>query len=158
MMTKKNKIRIATGIIVFGIGYLAYRNWSRNKLYGQIMDAIGPGFSAGTDAYDEYWDVNYWKNPPVDGKVYLKVGDSKLNTWANAIYDSASFTNDDETQFYGIMRQVPDGVALSQLADKFQKRHNEDLKEFINYYYDEKEEQQIISKILSDMPPFRITG
>ena len=158
-MKKKQKIQISIGVIILGIGYLAFRNIQRKKLFNQIAEKIGPGASAGIDAYDEWWNTNYWKNPPVEGKTYIKIGESKLNTWANSIYESAgTFQNDDEEGFYGILRQVPDGVALSQLADKFQKRHNEDLKEFIAYYYDDKDEQQIIGTILSQIPPFRITS
>jgi len=156
-MNKKSKIRIATGIIIFGVGYLAYRSWSRKKLFDELVDLIGPGFNQGTDEFDVYWDVHYWKNPPVDGKTYIQIGDAKLNQWANDIYSSAGTFNDAEEQVYGVLRQIPDGVALSMTADKFQKRHKQDLKEFINYYYDDKEEQQVISKILSDLPPFRIT-
>ena len=156
-MNRKSKIQIATGVIILGVGYLAYRSWSRKKLFDEIVDLIGPGFNQGTDEFDVYWDVKYWKNPPVDGKTYIQIGDAQLNKWANDIYYSAGTFNDAEEKAYGVLRQIPDGVALSMTADKFQKRHNQDLKEFINYYYDEKEEQQIISTILSEMPPFRIT-
>ena len=78
--------------------------------------------------------------------------------WANSIYNSVGTFNDNEQTMYGVIRNVPDGVALSQLSDKFQNKWNRDLKDYVSNHFGEKEEKQKLLLILSQKPAYRVTG
>jgi hypothetical protein len=158
-MKRSEKIRIASGVIVIGLGYLGIRSWQRSKLFDEILLKIGPNAGGSTDEFDAYWRPSYAEGfTAPDGRAVLGIDDSAQLRYANSIYDAGGTFNDDEEAFYGTLRQIPDGVALSLTAGKFQRKYNQDLKEYIDYYLDAKTEQQKIVTILKQMPPYRIAA
>ena len=158
-MKKQDTIRLATGVIILGLGYLGIRSWQRKKLFNEISEKIGPGASGSTDEFDDFWSPSYAQGfTAPDGRSVLGLDESAQLKHANNIYEAGGVFNDDETAFYGALRQIPDGIALSQVAGKFQRKYEQDLKEYIDYYLDEKNEQQIIYNILAKMPPYRIAA
>tara|TARA_R100000988_G_C3946288_1_gene138777 strand:+ start:193 stop:675 length:483 start_codon:yes stop_codon:yes gene_type:complete len=160
MNKRKRNISIATSILVLGGGYLIIRSIQRNRLFKEISNKIGPGASGSLDAFDAWWNPAYCANNQCnpDGRTVIGQDDSKLNKWATTIYEAGGVVNDDEGAFYGALREMPDGVAVSLTAGKFQRKYNQDLKEYINYYLDDRDEQQTVYSILSQKPPYRIAG
>tara|TARA_B110000285_G_C15088668_1_gene597723 strand:- start:888 stop:1358 length:471 start_codon:yes stop_codon:yes gene_type:complete len=156
-MKRIDTIRISSALIILGVGYLGIRAWQRNKLFDKISELIGPGSGLTISNFDKWFSQGFWKTAG-EGRNVIIQDDKILNTWANTIYDSVSWSNDDEDGLYGVFRIIPDGVALSQLSEKFQKRHNKDLKEYVSYYYSDRDEQQKISVILSDKPDYRLSA
>lgn len=157
MMKRKDTIRISSALIIIGLGYLGISSWQRNKLFKKISELIGPGSSLTMSNFDEWFSQGFWKTAG-EGRNVIIQDDKILNTWANTIYDSTGFVNDNEDSVFGVFRTLPDGVSLSQLSEKFQKRHNKDLKEYISYYYGDRDEQQKISVILNDKPAYRLSA
>jgi len=158
-MRRAETIRIATGVIILGAGFLGVQSWQRKKLFEEISAKIGPGAGGSSDEFDEWWNPGYadgFTSP--DGRQVLGLGEAAQMKHANNIYNAGGYFNDDETAFYGALRQIPDGIALSQTAGKFQRKYNQDMKEYIEYYLDEKDEQQIIYNILAKMPAYRIAA
>jgi len=159
-MNRKDTIRIASGVIILGAGYLGIRSWQRKKLFEKISKKIGPGAGGSTDEFDKYWNPSYSQTTTTspNGKALLGLGESAQMKHATDIYEAGGVFNDDETSFYGALRQIPDGIALSQTAGKFQRKYSQDMKEYIDYYLDEKDEQQIVYQILKEMPAYRIAA
>ena len=158
-MKRADSIRIASGVIVIGLGYLGVRSWQRKKLFEEIAKKIGPGASGSSDEFDEFWNPGYASEfTAPDGRSVLGLDEAAQNKHANNIYNAGGYFNDDETAFYGALRQIPDGIGLSQTSGKFQRKYQQDMKEYIEYYLDEKEEQQIIYNILAKMPAYRIAA
>jgi len=158
-MNRADTIRIASGVIILGAGYLGIRSYQRKKLFDKIAEKIGPGAGGSMDEFDEWWSPSYAENfTAPDGRQVLGLGESAQMKHATDIYNAGSWYNDDETAFYGALRQLPDGIALSQTAGKFQRKYSQDMKEYIDYYLDEKDEQQIVYNILNQMPAYRISA
>ena len=70
----------------------------------------------------------------------------------------AGIIDDDEGEVYGVLNALPDAVAVSEVAGKFQRRHNKDLLEYLNKYMDTKGEQSKMAAIISKKPPFRLSA
>ena len=160
-MKKRNRnITIAGTILVLGGGYLIIRSIQRNKLFKEIAEKIGPGTTGSLDAFDIYWNPDYCTNSQCnpDGRTVVGQDESKLNKWADTLYNAGGTFNDDEGAFYGALREMPDGVAISLTAGKFQRKYKQDLKEYINYYLDDRDEQQTLYSIISSKPAFRVAG
>jgi hypothetical protein len=160
-MTRTNKLTLVGGsIAVIGSSHLIIRSIQRKKLFNQIAEKIGPGATGSLDQYDGWWSTEFWKkgNNGAGEKNYILQGDSTLMNWANSIYNSVGTFNDNEQTMYGVIRNVPDGVALSQLSDKFQNKWNRDLKDYVSNHFGEKEEKQKLLLILSQKPAYRVTG
>lgn len=158
-MKRANKLAAVGGsIAVIGTAYLVIRSAQRKKLFKEIADKIGPGAVGSLDQFDGWWNTEFWKqgNNGAGMANYILQGDTQLMNWANTIYNSAGTFDDDEQQMFGVIRNVPDGIALSQLADKFQAKWNKDLKDYIDNYYGSKEEKQKLVLILSQKPAYRI--
>lgn len=152
-MTRQTKIYIGGGIVGLGVLFFVSQSIRRKKLFKDIKEAIGYAGGGNLDSYDRYFDPNYWTQYN-DGNYYMKDGGTILS-WVNTLYeDGFSSYNDDEEVIYGVFRQIPDGVALSQLAAKYQEKKGDDLKEKIMNNLD-KDEVIKISTILSKIPPYR---
>ena len=160
-MNRKETIRVATGVIIVGLGYLGVRSWQRKKLFNEIAEMIGPGAGGSLDQFDEWWNPDFCTNSRCtapDGRAVIGISENKQMKWANNLYDGAGFFYDDTGTFYGTLREIPDGVALSLVAGKFQRKYKEDLKEYINYHLGDRDEQQKIYQILSQKPAYRISA
>ena len=158
-MRRAETIRIATGVIILGAGFLGIQSWQRKKLFEEIAETIGPGAGGSADEFDEWWNPIYAvKFTAPDGRQVLGLDESAQLKHARNIYEAGGLFNDDETSFYGALRQIPDGIALSQTSGKFQRKYNQDMKEYIDYYLDDKDEQQIVYQILKQMPAYRIAA
>ena len=66
--------------------------------------------------------------------------------------------DDDEPAMLGVLRSLKDGVALSQVAHKYQGLRNRDLREDLEDYYGNDDETKQRHAILSKLPPFRATA
>ena len=160
-MKRANKLAAVGGsIAVIGSGYLIIRSIQRKKLFNKIAEKIGPGATGSMDQYDGWWNTEFWKkgNNGAGNQNYILQGQSQLMEWANSIYNSVGTFDDNEQTMYGVIRNVPDGVALSQLSDKFQKKWNRDLKDYLSKYFGTKEEKQKLVIILSKKPAYRLTN
>lgn len=150
-MTRKQKITY--GAVIAGVGtlFLAVRSISRKRTFKQLKEAIG-FVGGGLNEFDNYFDPNYYKNY-TNGEYWLKDNGVILD-WVNKLYDEGfSSYNDDEEVIYGVYRQIPDGVALSQVAAQYANKGYGDLKEQTMSL--DKDEVQKISQILKQKPPYR---
>lgn len=150
-MTRKQNI--IYGAVIAGVGtlFLVVRSISRKRTFKQLKEAIG-FVSGGLNEFDNYFDPNYYKNY-TNGEYWLKDNGVILD-WVNKLYDEGfSSYNDDEEVIYGVYRQIPDGVALSQVAAQYANKGYGDLKEQTMSL--DKDEVQKISQILKQKPPYR---
>ena len=72
---------------------------------------------------------------------------------ARKLGDSFGYFTDDDNDIIGVMRSLPDGVALSQVAQKFEEKGYGDLRTKVGEL--KKETVSQIGQILSEKPPFR---
>jgi hypothetical protein len=154
MNSRNRNITIGVGLLVSSIGYFGIRSIQRNKLYKKILAKMGGGAS-GYD-YSEFYNPTYWQTDFGVPVIYL---DNKSATEkARIIYDSLGTFNDDETAMLGALRSIKDGVALSQVAHKYQGLINRDLRDDLEWYYDDDSEVKERHAILGKLPPFRATA
>lgn len=151
-MNRNTRFMLGLGMVVIGGGFFITRSIQRKKLFAEISGAIGYQGS-NIDNYDKYFNPNYWSDETGKPETYKLEDYSKLVEWADDLQGAFSYTNDDEEEIYGVLRQIPDGVALSQVADVYQDRHNEDLKEEIKGLDDD--EVKKVADILSQYAPYR---
>ena len=150
-MTRKEKITY--GAVIAGIGsiFLIVKSIVRKKTFREIKEAIG-FVEGGLSQFDNFFDPNYYKNY-TNGEYWLKDSGTVLD-WVNKLNDEGfSNINDDEEVIYSVFRQIPDGVALSQVSAQFANKGYGDLKEKTMSL--DKDEVQKISVIISQKPPFR---
>jgi len=160
-MKKTTKIQIAGGVLLLSAGYLIVRSIQRKKLFNEIAEQIGPASNLSLSSFQDYLNPAYAESPTgysVSMGPYIRQGDTNLNRWANSLYEFAGTFDDDEGQVYGILNALPDAVAVSDVAGKFQRRHNTDLLEYLNKYMDTKGEQSKMAAIISKKPPFRLSA
>ena len=99
-MNRADTIRIASGVIILGAGYLGIRSYQRKKLFDKIAEKIGPGAGGSMDEFDEWWSPSYAENfTAPDGRQVLGLGESAQMKHATDIYNADSWYNDDETAF-----------------------------------------------------------
>tara|TARA_R110001592_G_scaffold20489_15_gene83101 strand:- start:383 stop:841 length:459 start_codon:yes stop_codon:yes gene_type:complete len=150
-MDRKSKLYLGGSLVGFGVMYLIYSSYRKNKLFKIIKEAIGGAGGGSLSTYDEWFTPLYHKNF-VDGNFILQSNGTALG-YANTLYEEGFGMNDDEEKIYAVFRSIPDGVALSQVAEKYANKYT-DLKEQIDYNLD-KDEVRKISEILSQKPAYR---
>lgn len=154
MNRRKRNISIGVGLVVASLGYLGVRSIQRNRLYKKILAKMGGG--PGGYGYNEYFSPTYWQKD--FGVPIITLTDGAAAEKARTIYNSLGTFNDDESAMYGVLRSLKDGVALSQVSHKYQGLIERDLKEDLEWYYDDDDEVKERNRILSKLPPFRATA
>lgn len=160
-MKRGQGISLGIGLLVLGGGYFAYTGIRKQALFKKIAAAIGSSALNLTN-YDQYFNTDYFKGFG-DGN-YLLITDGKALQLANKLDDSWSsqgniidkynpFNYDDEAAIYGVFRQIPDGVALSQVSAKYAEKFG-DLKSRVNDM--SKDEINIIAGIIAQYPAYRL--
>ena len=155
MDNRKRNINVGIAMIAVGVGYFGIRSFQRNKLYKKILAKMGGGGGGGY-SYSEYFTSTYWEKDFGVPVIYLSSGAAAEK--ANKIYDSLGIIDDDEPAMLGVLRSLKDGVALSQVAHKYQGLRNRDLREDLEDYYGNDDETKQRHAILSKLPPFRATA
>jgi len=150
-MSRRGNIILGATIVGLGGGFLIYRSVKRNKLFEEISAAIG-GPGNAISKFTEFFNPNYYKQFKEGEAIFQSTG-SVLN-WANELNSSFGYFNDDEDKAYGVIRAIPDGVALSQVSEKYNEKHGEDLESKLKSF--DKDEQNILGNILADKPAYRI--
>jgi hypothetical protein len=150
-MDRKSKLYLGGSLVGFGVLYLIYSSYRKKKLFKIIKEAIGGAGGGSLSTYDEWFTPLYHKNF-VDGNFILQSNGTALG-YANTLYEEGFGFDDDEEKIYAVFRSIPDGVALSQVAEKYANKYT-DLKEQIDYKLD-KDEVRKISEILSQKPAYR---
>lgn len=154
-MAKKTNITIGVLMLATGIGYFSIRSVRRNRLYAKILSKIGGGAGGNYD-YNQYYDSNYWKKD--FGVPVILLSDSAATKKARTIESSLGNINDDEGAMYGVLRSLRDGPALSKVSHKYQGLINRDLKEDLEWYFDDTNEVKERNSILSKLAPFTATS
>lgn len=161
-MRKGTGISIGLALIISGAGFLGYRAIRRKKLYSQILSKIGVT-TVSLDSYDDWFDHGYHNDPTGKSSNWKKIDNAQLIKWADEIDDALEsysatnwFANDDEEQIYAVFRAIPDGVALSQLSEKYATRHSSDLKEDINGL--DQDEVNKVGEIMATYVAYRPTS
>ena len=134
-MTANQKVTLGLTMSGLGIAFLVYRSIQRNSLYKKINNAIGGVSSTDLNSWEVWFNHNYWQDKSDKSDNYIIAENAQLLIWADELDDAFEtysitnpFANDDEAKIYGVLRAVPDGVALSQLSEKYSNRHDSDLK------------------------------
>jgi len=149
-MTRKQKITLGASLTGIGIVYLVYNSIRRKKLYTEIFSAIG-GSSINLSNYNEWFNPTYFNNYTSGGFILLTEGSALQK--ARKLGDSFGYFTDDYNDIIGVIRTIPDGVALSQISAKFESKGYGDLRTKIGEM--DKQEISAIGQILADKPPFR---
>lgn len=150
-MSRRGNIILGATIVGLGGGFLIYRSVKRNKLFDEISAAIG-GPGNAISKYTEFFSPNYYKQFQEGEAIFQSTGN--VLQWANEFNNSFGYFNDDEDKAYGVLRSIPDGVALSQVSEKYNNKFGEDLESKLKSF--DKDEQNIVGNILSEKPPYRI--
>ena len=150
-MSRRGNIILGATIVGLGGGFLIYRSVKRNKLFDEISAAIG-GPGNAISKYTEFFSPNYYKQFKEGEAIFQSTGN--VLEWANEFNSSFGYFNDDEDKAYGVLRAIPDGVALSQVSEKYNNKFGEDLEAKLKSF--DKDEQNIVGNILSEKPAYRI--
>ena len=149
-MTRKQKITLGASLAGMGIVYLVYNSIRSKKLYTEIFNAIG-GSSINISNYNEWFNPTYFNNYSSGGFILLTEGTALQK--ARKLGESFGTFFNDSNDIIGVIRTIPDGVALSQVSAKFESKGYGDLKTRIGEM--DKQELSAIGQILSKKPPFR---
>lgn len=149
-MTRKQKITIGASLAGMGIVYLVYNSIRSKKLYTEIYSAIG-GSSINISNYNEWFNPIYFNNYSSGGFILLTEGTALQK--ARKLGESFGTFFNDSNDIIGVIRTIPDGVALSQVSAKFESKGFGDLRTKIGEM--NKQELSAIGQILSKKPPFR---
>jgi hypothetical protein len=156
-MSRETKIKIGVGLVSFVVLYVVISRFRANLLFKKISKKItdqGYDTNAGLDEYDTWFDVGFHDNPGTNMN-YIKQSEGKLKSWADTIEGAWGSFNDDEDAVYSVFTQIPDGVALSQLSEKYSALHNSDLNDRLNDKLRVEERQKIVQR-LKNKPAFRV--
>jgi len=137
-MNRKAKIALFGGLIAVPISVFTITYFNKkiryNKLFNMLSDVKGGGDLPGlmdnpetAQAFDIYYHqgatipvTNYWKSP-----------NNKVMKWRDDIYIAGHGKyvswGTTEEQIEGAFRAMPDKVAVSQVADSYQRRYGLDL-------------------------------
>jgi|TARA_B110000908_G_C10263199_1_gene461000 hypothetical protein len=149
-MTRKQKITLGASLAGMGIVYLVYNSIRSKKLYTEIFNAIG-GSSINISNYNEWFNPTYFNNYSSGGFILLTEGTALQK--ARKLGESFGTFFNDSNDIIGVIRTIPDGVALSQVSAKFESKGYGDLRTQIGEM--DKQELSAIGQILSKKPPFR---
>ena len=149
-MTRKQKITLGASLAGMGIVYLVYNSIRSKKLYTEIFNAIG-GSSINISNYNEWFNPTYFNNYSSGGFILLTEGTALQK--ARKLGESFGTFFNDSNDIIGVIRTIPDGVALSQVSAKFESKGYGDLRTKIGEL--RKQELSAIGQILSKKPPFR---
>ena len=149
-MTRKQKIIVGASVAGLGIVYLVVTSIRRKKLFTEIYSAIG-GEGANISNYNEWFSPTYYTSYSNGGHILLTPGLALQK--ARKLGDAFGYFTDDEDDIIGVMRALPDGVALSQVAQKFEEKGYGDLRTKIGDL--NKGTVSRIGQLLSEKPPFR---
>ena len=127
-MSRRGNIILGATIVGLGGGFLIYRSVKRNKLFDEISAAIG-GPGNAISKYTEFFSPNYYKQFKEGEAIFQSTGN--VLQWANEFNSSFGYFNDDEDKAYGVLRAIPDGVALSQVSEKYNNKFGEDFLFFL---------------------------
>lgn len=149
-MRRSEGINIGLGLVVFGVGYFAYSGIRKKTLFKKISDKIGYN-QLNLNNYDEWFSPSYYRAFNDGNSLFLT--DGKVLELTNKLGVNGFGTiNDAEGVIYSVFREIPDGVALSQVSEKFGEKF-EDLKERVNEM--DTNEINTIAGILAEKPPYR---
>lgn len=149
-MTRKQKITLGASVAGVGIIYLVVTSIRRKKIFNEIYSAIG-GEAVNLSNYNEWFSPTYYTAYSNGGHILLTQGVALQK--ARKLGDSFGYFTDDTNDIIGVMRSLPDGVALSQVAQKFEEKGYGDLRTKIGEL--NKSSVSQIGQILSKKPSFR---
>ena len=127
-MNRKNKIYVGASLVAIGGLYLVISSISKKRLYNKILTAIG-GATLNINNYDDWFNPSYYKGYTNGNYILLTEGTVLQLT------------------------SIPDGVALSQVSEKFGSKGYGDLRTKISNL--NKSEINMIGKLLSEKPSYR---
>tara|TARA_B110000902_G_scaffold153507_1_gene176317 strand:+ start:3794 stop:4267 length:474 start_codon:yes stop_codon:yes gene_type:complete len=155
-MSRETKIKIGVGLVSSVILYVVISSIRANVLFKKISEKIQSGgyTDTGLKSFTTWFEVGFHKNPGTNLN-YIKQSEGKLKDWASTIEDSWGSWNDDEDAVYSVFTEVPDGVALSQLSEKYSKLYNSDLNDRLNDKLRDSEQLKIGDR-LKNKPAFRV--
>lgn len=148
-MTRKQKITLGASVSGLGIAYLIYNSISRKNLFNKIYSAIG-GNEINISLYNEWFNPNYYTQFS-DGYIFLT--SSNVLSKARKLGDAFESWGNNSDEILGVFRAIPDGVALSQIAEKFEAKGYGDLRTKVGDL--NKDELSQVGQILSQKQPFR---
>ena len=153
-MRKSTKRTIGYFMIGVPVVYFIYRAIRVNSLYNQIAGAIETGQGGIRLLDNTYFNPNFHNDPGTE--CYYKTDDGLVKDWADTLDSDfkSGWGNDDEEGIYGVFRAMPDGVAVSQTAHKFQYFYGEDLFSKVEERLTV-EEVSKVAEIVNDLPPYR---
>ena len=149
-MNRKNKIYVGASIVSICAIYLVISSISKKRLYNKILTAIG-GATLNINNYDNWFNPNYYNGYTNGGYILLTEG--TVLQYTNRLNSAFGFFNDDEEEIKSVFRSIPDGVALSQVSNKFGAKGYGDLRTKIGNL--NKSEVNMIGKLLSEKPQYR---
>ena len=149
-MNRKAKIRLGGTIVALGGGYLLIDSIRRKKLYNKIAETIG-GAATNLGNYDAWFNPTYFQD--YTNGNYILLTDGTTLQKARKLGDAFGVMWNDDDDIMGVMRTIPDGVALSQISAKFQEKGYGDLRTKIGDMG--KAESNQIGQILSQIPAYR---
>lgn len=149
-MNRKEKIILGASVAGLGASYLIIKSVTQKNIFNKILEAIG-GSASNISNYNEWFSPIYYTNYSDGGHIVLTEGVALEK--ARKLGDSFGFFTDDTDDILGVMRAIPDGVALSQIAEKFESKGYGDLRTKIGDL--KKSEVGRVGQILSEKPPFR---
>jgi len=149
-MNRKNKIYVGASLIAIGGIYLVISSISKKRLYNKILTAIG-GATLNINNYDDWFNPSYYKG--YTNGNYILLTEGTVLQLTNRLDSAFGFFNDNEEEIKSVIRSIPDGVALSQVSEKFGSKGYGDLRTKIGNL--NKSEINMIGRLLSEKPSYR---
>tara|TARA_R100000900_G_scaffold100080_7_gene77412 strand:- start:9254 stop:9709 length:456 start_codon:yes stop_codon:yes gene_type:complete len=149
-MNRKTQITLGASIVALGGGYLIVNSIRRKSLFNKIAEAIG-GAATNLGNYDAWFSPSYYQD--FTNGNYILLTDGTTLQKARKIGDAFGVIWNDTDDIMGVMRSIPDGVALSQVSAKFQEKGYGDLRTKIGEMG--KAESNQVGQILSQIPAYR---
>lgn len=146
----KNKANIDYNLLITGAGIFALFYFGRNILENLgLMSSRQEQNALNQLATDNYFNPNYWKQQP----GALIITESYSRQFAEIIYNSYGYFNDDEAAIYGIFEQMKTKSQVSWLSMKFQQYYNKSLLEYLRSFLNDSELAKIAA-IINKLPKF----
>ena len=136
-MTRKQKIALYGGLIAVPLSIFAFSYFIKRIRYLKLVKMIDP-LSGGKDLKDipddpdvnKAFDIYYHQGGTIPHRNYWKSPNNKVMQWRDTIYNaghSGTGWGTNDTEIEGAFRAMPDKVAVSQVADSYQRRYEMDL-------------------------------